>query len=135
MKCLRGIALLVFPLLLVYPLATTAGPASDDFLIVPGDRIGLVSLDEFSETVRSKIFDAHHVLPDWQKRGTVETMGWPTIGLYATFLNGYVLQVVTRSPRYRTKEGVRVGMSYRDARKQLGKPDSYEEYPTGDVVT
>jgi len=44
-------------------------------------------------------------------------------------------KISTTNPAYRTKDGVKAGTQYRNARRLLGKPFDYASYPTGSVAT
>jgi len=65
---------------------------------------------------------------------------WSEIRVCATFFlrSGAAIhaaiQVVTTNPRYNTKQGVRVGMTYSQARRLLGRPQEYEQYSSGGVA-
>ncbi len=134
-----GAAILLSIALLFVPFQD-AHAATDDFLIVPGERIGVVVLGKTTLHTWPAVYEAHRIHPEWRKRGDVETMCWSEIGLCATFflrLGAVVhtaIQVVTRNPRYHTQKGFRVGVTYAQAKRVLGQPSNYEKFSSGAVA-
>lgn len=134
----RKVTSLAFLFLLsVLATATFAGPTiRDDFLIVPGQRMGVISLGDSVETVRSKMARAHpNLRAEHASMGVIENLCWSSKGLCAVFVNGSADKVATTMKTYHTRQGVRVGTTYRDAFKRLGKPVDLLQTPYGDSVT
>lgn len=113
-----------FAAIVIALLLATAGESAskDDFLIIPGQRVGLLRLGMSPREASRGIRDAHRVSPIEENRGRAVVLQWPPLSLFASFLDGRAMNIVTRIRRWKMRNGLRVGSTYREAVRRLGRP-------------
>jgi hypothetical protein len=122
----KGVLILVAVLMI---LSTLNSFAQNDFLIVPGERVGDLRIGEDFSTVNSRLGNAT------AKRD----LGMFTINAYQPSKtvvavhnrNNQIFSVMTANPEYRMANGIKPGSSEADVRKAFGEPEEErndEEY-------
>lgn len=127
--------LLVLMLVLCATLAIFAeaqGAASQSTLIIPGMQIGPVRIGMgFREVVQvlGTPTRTNRGFPYW-------TAEWQSFwaAFDSVYLMGDVVSISTRSPRYTTTQGIRVGSRPSDVLTKLGPPNDYEHIRRGGTI-
>jgi hypothetical protein len=130
--------LFVLMLILCTMLATPSraeGALSESTLILRGVQIGPVQIGMLpSEVLRilGQPTETHTASP------VAWNMGWERYPLWAVFRGTYpggkVFRIITRSSRFTTKQGVRVGSSIAEVRRRLGSPIDHIRVSSGGAL-
>jgi hypothetical protein len=123
------------------PIATSAPPTLNfDNLIVPGDRVGPVSMGGYVDDIVKKLgnpdkvyrstfrgpgYNADEVHYYYMQGKYAISFTWEDSGLRPVVESGY-RGINTSSPYWQTSKGIHVGSSIQDVVNAYGKPDYFE---------
>lgn len=112
----------------------SATSARDDYLIVPAQRIGLISVNMSPDEAVAAVNRVHKARPSRSAFGRGESVCWDRLRICALFVDDRAGSINTTNSRYATKQGLRTGIPYREAVRPMGQPEGVDRTPNGDVV-